>query len=384
MQKGKILDIVARWRGWAHDSRIWYECLLKHRFASGEINGILLGDNWYPCSRSKRWLQAMGIKIQTLSGHVRICDQHFGEECFIPYMSDLRLKHDALPTIINRKVPAICSDQETSEPLPNKGNLKPSFCSPSTSALCTSDMHLQPKALPTKLKSPEIPALGAQQQTCEQLPEERLEVIPHEIITAEEGNLKSNFSPPSTSTPKGTRSRRSLFKDVEDTLTTEMSPRKKKLMGIVKKKQGRIRKLQKICKQKGKIIKYLGNIDKSPEVNSIFKGFSERDRMCSLAFDEMAIREHIEYNHSADCIEGLEDYGSGDRTEKLAKYALVFLCRNITKVNETLATPLSDMNSDELAVEIANAVAVGSAETLSVAYVSGFIVKKCLLKFICD
>ncbi|KAJ8932522.1 hypothetical protein NQ314_014614, partial [Rhamnusium bicolor] len=48
--KGKILVIVARWRDSAHDSRIWNECLLKRRFASEEINGILLGDNGYPCS----------------------------------------------------------------------------------------------------------------------------------------------------------------------------------------------------------------------------------------------------------------------------------------------------------------------------------------------
>lgn len=48
---GRFIDIVARWRGSVHDARIWDECNLKARFDNNEINGILLGDNGYPCSR---------------------------------------------------------------------------------------------------------------------------------------------------------------------------------------------------------------------------------------------------------------------------------------------------------------------------------------------
>lgn len=44
---GKIRDIIARWRGSAHDSRIWNNCALRERFENGQINGILLGDNGY-------------------------------------------------------------------------------------------------------------------------------------------------------------------------------------------------------------------------------------------------------------------------------------------------------------------------------------------------
>lgn len=46
----KIMDIVTRWRGSVHDSRIFRECRLKQRFEAGAFTGILLGDSGYPCT----------------------------------------------------------------------------------------------------------------------------------------------------------------------------------------------------------------------------------------------------------------------------------------------------------------------------------------------
>ncbi|KAI5640918.1 DDE superfamily endonuclease domain-containing protein [Phthorimaea operculella] len=46
----KIRDIVARWRGSAHDSRIFNESSLKRRLESGEFHGRLLGDSGYACT----------------------------------------------------------------------------------------------------------------------------------------------------------------------------------------------------------------------------------------------------------------------------------------------------------------------------------------------
>lgn len=45
--KCRIMDIVARWRGSAHDSRIWDLSSLKNKFQNGEIQGILVGDGGY-------------------------------------------------------------------------------------------------------------------------------------------------------------------------------------------------------------------------------------------------------------------------------------------------------------------------------------------------
>ncbi|CAI6369369.1 unnamed protein product [Macrosiphum euphorbiae] len=45
-----ILHVIARWRGSAHDSRIWNESLIKEQFENGSINGILLGDSGYACT----------------------------------------------------------------------------------------------------------------------------------------------------------------------------------------------------------------------------------------------------------------------------------------------------------------------------------------------
>ncbi|XP_072043033.1 putative nuclease HARBI1 [Amphiura filiformis] len=49
--EGRILNIVARWPGSAHDSRIFNESSLKAELERGQIEGHLLGDSGYPCLR---------------------------------------------------------------------------------------------------------------------------------------------------------------------------------------------------------------------------------------------------------------------------------------------------------------------------------------------
>ncbi|CAG4940845.1 unnamed protein product [Parnassius apollo] len=46
----KIRDIVARWRGRAHDSRVFNESTIKERFERGNFHGRLLGDSGYACT----------------------------------------------------------------------------------------------------------------------------------------------------------------------------------------------------------------------------------------------------------------------------------------------------------------------------------------------
>ncbi|KAK7873799.1 hypothetical protein R5R35_005784 [Gryllus longicercus] len=46
----KIMDIVARWYGSAHDSRIFNESALKLKFEGGQFHGRLLGDSGYECT----------------------------------------------------------------------------------------------------------------------------------------------------------------------------------------------------------------------------------------------------------------------------------------------------------------------------------------------
>jgi nuclease HARBI1 len=47
----KIYDIVARWPGSTHDSRIFSNSLLHANLESNNLHGILLGDSGYPCLR---------------------------------------------------------------------------------------------------------------------------------------------------------------------------------------------------------------------------------------------------------------------------------------------------------------------------------------------
>lgn len=46
----EILDIVVRYPGSTHDSRIYNRSAVRTRFHSNEIPGLLLGDNGYACS----------------------------------------------------------------------------------------------------------------------------------------------------------------------------------------------------------------------------------------------------------------------------------------------------------------------------------------------
>ncbi|XP_041377361.1 putative nuclease HARBI1 [Gigantopelta aegis] len=47
----KITNVVARWPGSSHDSRIFRSSTLRDHLEDGTIRGILLGDNGYACER---------------------------------------------------------------------------------------------------------------------------------------------------------------------------------------------------------------------------------------------------------------------------------------------------------------------------------------------
>lgn len=47
----KIRNIVARWPGSTHDSRIFRNSSIRDRLEAGEVNGHLLGDSGYQCTR---------------------------------------------------------------------------------------------------------------------------------------------------------------------------------------------------------------------------------------------------------------------------------------------------------------------------------------------
>ncbi|XP_052260338.1 putative nuclease HARBI1 [Dreissena polymorpha] len=47
----RFVDVVAKWPGSVHDSRIFHESAIRQRFERGEIDGLLLGDSGYGCKR---------------------------------------------------------------------------------------------------------------------------------------------------------------------------------------------------------------------------------------------------------------------------------------------------------------------------------------------
>ena len=60
----RILDVVSKWPGSVHDSRIWNECGLKRGFENGSVPGSchLIGDRVYPC---QPWLLTPYLEPRT-------------------------------------------------------------------------------------------------------------------------------------------------------------------------------------------------------------------------------------------------------------------------------------------------------------------------------
>ncbi|XP_057657768.1 uncharacterized protein LOC130894798 [Diorhabda carinulata] len=185
--------------------------------------------------RSQIWQEAMGMKYRPLCGHVRICNEHFTKDRFVPCTSVLRLKADAVPTILE------VQKDHVMKGLDQIANKKVNIIS-------------------QYIIKPEPQTL----LDTKSLSNANSEVTEHEKTNSSQSPSQRAVTPISSTV----RCRRTLFKDVEGLCSTQITPRKQKLMVIVKRKQGRIRKLQKVCKQKGKRIKTLENI----AMNNCFKG----------------------------------------------------------------------------------------------------------------
>ena len=57
---------------------------------------------------------------------------------------------------------------------------------------------------------------------------------------------------------------------------------------------------------------------------------NEQEKLCKLCMDELSLKPNLFYDVKNDRIVGLEDFGSGTRTNKVADQALVLLLRSIS------------------------------------------------------
>lgn len=63
-------------------------------------------------------------------------------------------------------------------------------------------------------------------------------------------------------------------------------------------------------------------------VKSIVKDWPERDKYCSIIWDEVSLKEHLEYCHSQDYIEGFVDMNQS-KIPSFATHALTFMVRGL-------------------------------------------------------
>ncbi|XP_045761032.1 putative nuclease HARBI1 [Maniola jurtina] len=130
--KLRIRDIVARWRGSTHDSRIFNESTLKERFERGDFKGRLLGDSGY---RLERYLFTPILRPQNAReenyNRAQIATRNCVERCFGVWKQRFQSllygvtvhMHNVKPTIVALAVlHNIAIDQQ--DPVPeNDGNV---------------------------------------------------------------------------------------------------------------------------------------------------------------------------------------------------------------------------------------------------------------------
>uniref|UniRef100_A0A2S2P4P3 Transposable element P transposase n=1 Tax=Schizaphis graminum TaxID=13262 RepID=A0A2S2P4P3_SCHGA len=83
--------------------------------------------------------------------------------------------------------------------------------------------------------------------------------------------------------------------------------------------------------------RWIGQSKYLPGFNKLFLGHLKRkfefktynDKVCSVCFDEISIKELLEYSKDFDFIEGFEDLGRLGRSSKTANTALVFMARGV-------------------------------------------------------
>ena len=67
-----------------------------------------------------------------------------------------------------------------------------------------------------------------------------------------------------------------------------------------------------------------------PQATQKISHMSEMEKLCTLCVDEVSLKKHLFYSIADDQIVGLEDFGGGYRTNKVATSALVLLVRSIS------------------------------------------------------
>ena len=93
-----------------------------------------------------------------------------------------------------------------------------------------------------------------------------------------------------------------------------------------------------ILPSKSSLRRYISKMPTSPGfsqgainiIKSKVAQMDEKEKLVTLCMDEMSLKTHLYYDIAADKIVGLEDYGSGYRTNKVSTSRLVFLVRSIT------------------------------------------------------
>ncbi|KAL1488603.1 hypothetical protein ABEB36_014407 [Hypothenemus hampei] len=184
--------------------------------------------------RSRLWQVNMNLVfVGDIPRHSRICNNHFTEEQYLN-RTNWRLLRDAIPTLLPYQIHKNKTSTSTDETYPATSAIHPQFemmdlIQPGTSR---TNQHATKYEVTVQTQAPEL----------------------------------------STSKILFPKNKKSVFRKIEN---ITQSPRKIKLISLVKSKESQTRQLKKLCRKRKNDIKSLTSLDDNAVVRNLFAGMSQ-------------------------------------------------------------------------------------------------------------
>jgi len=314
-------------------------------------------------ARCRAWVQncrradLMGKKAHYLHKVCRLCSDHFEENQFTT-PEKKRLNWNAVPTIFNVPNPPMPMTTKRSAPR-DRSHGSPSqkrkrhaatagVCSkePAEDETCT--------APPDDSKDPENEMAKAENL------KRKLSRVRNQLYRRKKKDCKEKISKKEKAAKRQNASMQELERKLSEFFSgTTLEFLRTQLRLINRKRQGfRWKDTDKafalsLFHASPKAYRILKQLFLLPSVNTlrrimrkirVYPGFNRiilkalqtkissmpaNSELCCVTFDEMALKEAVEYNEEKDYVEGVEDFGSNGRTKYVANHATVFMARGL-------------------------------------------------------
>ena len=268
------------------------------------------------------------VPAELLNRNHKVCDDHFENSQFMNKSTSNRLIHNAVPTPKNIPNPPPSVDSKRQPPKQRQAPQKKVAVTP----VCATPVRIKVPITPEKLKlKTKIKRLQTKLWRAKQ---------PKLLKTNQD--LSSSLNTLKQYLPKRTM----------DFISTQVQMSKRSPKGLRWSPKDKMFAIS-IFYHSRKAYEIMGDMFRLPSArtlqrtlqnSNIFPGFSdkilfnlrkkvqglhEKEKQCVLVFDEMSIKQCVNYNKQFEEIEGFENFGINGKTKFVANHALVFIVRGI-------------------------------------------------------